>query len=368
MSGGLCPWVLLLMLGCGFVCPAHAGSRALFVSEIEDPPVLSSKEEIIRLVDFAKKADIGILFVQVYRSSRARFPSKIADSGPYRDGLKKNGEDPVAFMIKLAHQEGIQVHAWLNLLSLGTNANSMFLKKYGPDILTRNQEAKNRIQDYQIDDQYFLEPGDPRVRDDLTSIVGEIVATYPDLDGLQMDYIRYPDLHPHYGFGQTNMDRFRKFSGLEKIDENSGSWKSWKRKQVTDLVKAVVAKAKGINPRLQVSTTGCMPYVRAREEAFQDWALWLDTGLVDFVTMMDYADDPDEFKKGIREIKNKVADFGKVKISVPAYKFIRFPRGFKNEFQYCETLGNTCAVFYYGSLAESQELRNYLKEKRAPQK
>ena len=81
----------------------EALSRGLFVSVIQDPPVLSSREEIKNLVSFAKKAGIRTLFVQVYRANKAWFPSTVADSGPYESCRKNLSQDPFQFVIKQAH-------------------------------------------------------------------------------------------------------------------------------------------------------------------------------------------------------------------------------------------------------------------------
>ena len=167
--------------------------------------------------------------MQIYHGGQAWFPSKVADAGPYERCRKALGEDPLALIIRQAHAQGIQVHAWLNLMSLGQNTNANFLKKYGTDILTRNLKEKNKLEDFKIDNQYYLEPGDLRVRDDLAKTVQEILRAYPDLDGIQFDYIRYCDAHPHYGYTKANMERFKKETGLKTIDEESPVWKAWKR-------------------------------------------------------------------------------------------------------------------------------------------
>ena len=72
------------------VSPCHEPPpRALFISVVEDTPVLSSRTEITKLIDFAKRAQIKILFVQVYHGGQSWFPSKIADDGPY-EGFEKS--------------------------------------------------------------------------------------------------------------------------------------------------------------------------------------------------------------------------------------------------------------------------------------
>jgi len=89
-----------------------------------DPPTLSSRADMESLVHFAKKAKVRILFVQIYRANQAWFPSKVGDTGSYKVALQGLGEDPFAFLIREAHHAGIEVHAWLNLLSLSTNENA----------------------------------------------------------------------------------------------------------------------------------------------------------------------------------------------------------------------------------------------------
>ncbi|MFA5144513.1 MAG: family 10 glycosylhydrolase [Candidatus Omnitrophota bacterium] len=346
---------------CGSSKPAPAN---LFVSLLQDPPVLSSRKEINKLIHFARQAGVNTLFVQVYRQNKAWFPSEIADSSSYKECLKSMSEDPFALLIRKAHRQGIQVHAWVNLLSLAENQDAAFLKKYGPDILTRNLKSKEKLTDYLIDEQYFLEPGDPRVREDLLKIVGEILRAYPDLDGIQFDYIRYPDMEPHYGYTENNIKRFKKTTGFKVINEDGQDWKDWKRGQVTELLAALVKTARSIRPGIQVSATGCMPYSRAYYEAYQDWPSWISRGLVDFVTVMNYSPEPDEFKRWIALAKEKTPDLSKLKIGIGAYKLVKAPEIFNREFQDVEESGGSCVIFHYGSLVENPGLKKILFKKR----
>ena len=335
--------------------------RGLFVSVIQDPPVLSSREEIEKLIHFTKKARIQILFVQIYRANKAWFPSKISNSAPYEASLKSVSEDPFALLIREAHASGIKVHAWINLLSLSGNGDAKLLKKYRTEILTRNLKKKKSLEDYKIDNQYFLEPGDLRVREELSGIVEEILRTYPALDGVQFDYIRYPDKNPAYGYTKINVERFKKATGLKRVEEDSRIWKDWKRDQVTGLLELLVKKTRAIRPDIQISTTGCMPYSRAYHEAFQDWPSWLERHLVDFVTIMSYIKSVPEFERYMTDAKKKVSDFSKVNIAIGAYALEQSPGTFKEEFQLCEKIGGgACVVLHYGSLLENPALASSL--------
>jgi uncharacterized lipoprotein YddW (UPF0748 family) len=358
---------ILILILCVFVVfqsPANSGGvplRGLFVSLIQTPPTLSSRADMESLVHFAKKAKVRILFVQIYRANQAWFPSKVGDTGSYKVALQGLGEDPFAFLIREAHHAGIEVHAWLNLLSLSTNENAPLLKKYGPDILTRNLDAKKNLEDYRIDNQYFLEPGDTRVRQELTIMVEEVVRAYPTLDGVQFDYIRYPDSHPRYGYTKINMARFRKATGIQTIREGSRIWNDWKRAQVTELLRLLVQSARKIRPKIRVSATGCMSYTRALHEAFQDWPSWVNSGLVDFVTVMNYSADSEEYARWNSVAKTKVTDPGKLYFGVGAYKLVKSPEIFNKEWASCENSGAMlCVVFHYGSLLENPVLGEML--------
>lgn len=351
-------------------CPAFSGAapspfaraenlpeRQLFVSVIQSPQTLSSREAIQALVAYAVKARARVLFVQVYRGDQSWFPSALADDRPYRAALETAGEDPLAFLIREAHAAGLEVHAWLNLLSLSTNQTAPILKKFGPGILTRKPGPKLKIEDYLIDNQYFLEPSDVRVRDYLSGLIEEVLKTYPDLDGLQADYIRYPDSQPFYGYNEDNLARFKAFSGQGQVDETTAGWKDWRRGQVTELVEALSKKARELRPGIVFSTTGCAPYSRAYHEAFQDWATWIEKGLVDYVTMMSYPLDPLDLEENLMGAGARAGDLSKVNVGIGAYKMLEKPELFDQQWKICESSNaRGCAVFHYGSLLESPEL------------
>ena len=332
--------------------------KILLVTQLREPSVLSGRGEIADLVAFSKKYRFDTLYVQIYRANQAWFPSNVGDSGPYESCLKGVGEDPFGLLIKKAHGEGIKVYAWVNMLSLAVNSQAPLLKKYGPSILTRNLKKKKTLADYKIDDQYFLEPGDLRIRRELRSVVEEILTTYPNLDGVLFDYIRYPDEHPAYGYTNINTARFKKTAGVKAIDENSKLWKDWKRSQVTEFINELAETARHIRPDIELAATGCAPYVRAYHEAFQDWPSWLKMGTVDSITLMSYSDNAREFENDISEAKEKALDLKKINIAVGAYKLESSPEKFAELLGLCGKARPLGIVIYdYDSLRRKPALR-----------
>lgn len=341
-----------------------AADKGIFVWSLENVPVLCSEKEMDNLVNFAQKHEIKTLFVQVYQSNKAWFPSKVGDSSPYQECLQKVSSDPLALLIKKAHLKGLEVHAWMNMLSLGNNKNAKMLRTYGPGILTRNVQPKHVLEDYKIDNQFFLEPSDPNVRQESVDVVKEILQRYPELDGIQFDYIRYPDVHPFYGYSKNNLERFKKITGKKVIKENDPVWKQWKRDQVTELLKRLVSKVRSIHPKIHISTTGCLSFSRAYEEAFQDWPSWINKGLVEFVTVMDYPPDVPTFKKNVIDIKSKVEDFSKVNVAVGAYKPEQKLEDFTGQFKFCENSGaKSCVLFHYNEFVKKPAFSQVLEKK-----
>ncbi|HTL71506.1 MAG TPA: family 10 glycosylhydrolase [Candidatus Eisenbacteria bacterium] len=358
----LAAWMILVSPAPARPAAADARpARALFVSVIQDPPVLSGRDAIDGLVRYAVRAGVRTLFVQIYRENKAWFRSTVGDSSPYEACLASVGEDPLALLIRQAHASGIEVHAWLNLLSLGANEHSPLLGRYGTDILTRNVYEKKTLDSYKIDNQFFLDPGDERVREALSRVVGEVVDAYPELDGLQFDYIRYPDWHPAYGYNSRNVARYLEKVGRDMIpiENDDPSWQQWKRDQVTGLLELLAGEARSRKPSLRISTTGLVPYSRANLEAFQDWRTWLDRGLVDFVTLMGYSTSTIRFRRYLRDARDSGPADGlaRINVAVGAYEMTRQPRTFRRQIEACREAGpRACVAFHYGSLMENPEL------------
>ncbi|MCH7772525.1 MAG: family 10 glycosylhydrolase, partial [Bacteroidetes bacterium] len=211
----------------------------LWITCIGDSNVLGSLEEMENVISFAKSAGFDRFFLQIYRGDEAWFDSQVADSSPFEKNRTALKTDSLRLFIQKAHAQGIEVHAWLNTLTLSKNRNAKLLKESGSKILTKDQHdrpalnmkpgAKKSLLDqfYMRENQLFLEPGDPSVRKRILNITNEIVQKYPEIDGLHYDYIRYPASPPYlpgsrfnkiglsYGYGEENVRRYTSQTGLD---------------------------------------------------------------------------------------------------------------------------------------------------------
>lgn len=305
---------IFIISSCSFAENGRPEPRlGVWITVFSPAEVLRSKENIDKLIGISKKCGIDDIYIQVYRADKAYYDSGITTKKLVSD----SGEDMLPYLIKRANSSGVKIHAWLNMMSIAQNENANIIKKFGKEVITIDQyrrpskkiKQKSALDKYYIrENQFFLEPGDMRVRNYLASIAEEIVEKYPGLDGLHLDYIRYPACVPFipgsrftshgisYGYTERNLRAFKDSTGLNprtmKYDrDNFYKWDQWRRDQVTELVEEVSERARAISPGLQISCTTVASLERTYLTTFQNWTEWLDKGYADYIVIMDYSDD-----------------------------------------------------------------------------
>ncbi|MFA5437775.1 MAG: family 10 glycosylhydrolase [Candidatus Omnitrophota bacterium] len=299
--------------------------RGVWVSVFSASKVLYSRDEAVKLIALCKKAKIGQIYLQVYQSGHAYYDSKEFDNSKYQGMVKTAQIDVIDFLLKEARNNNIKVFAWINLLSLGQNNNADVIKRFGAEVLTRDQYNRisgrgnpNESDKYYLrEDLLFLEPGDQRVAKLLISVVEEVIERYPLFSGVHLDYVRYPMTVPFipgsrfnnyglsYGYGLKNIERFQEWTGLDprsglKSTKDYLLWDNWRRDQITSLVRRIAKRVKEKSRDLLVSAAVIPAGERAYASLFQNWAFWLEEGILDYVVLMNYTLDNQLTKELVR--------------------------------------------------------------------
>jgi uncharacterized lipoprotein YddW (UPF0748 family) len=300
------------------VRPAPAPRRGMWVLSEGSQRVLEHPERIDGLIADAGALGVTDLFVQVYRGGRAWFESELADATPYRELRAATGEDTLAHLIQAAHAAGLRVHAWVNVMSLAGNRNAPVLEAL-PDAVAVDRQGRSLLDYPKLDvpppdRRYYrmgtpavwLDPGAPGLDERLAATFAELLVRHPDLDGLQLDYIRYPDVLPFspgsrfgvgldFGYGAATRKRFREETGLmapfRDSLANANRWDAWRRDQVTNAVRLIGAAAHAVAPKLELSAAVWTWTDRAYLSLGQDWRRWLEDDLLGFVVAMAYTPD-----------------------------------------------------------------------------
>ena len=211
----------------------------------------------------------------------AHYPSDVLPRAHVRALWRSNPT-----VLRGGEKHGLEVHVWKVNYNLAT-APKEFLEK-----LRRQGRTQVSVAGEPCD---WLCPSNPENRKlELESML-EVARRYP-VNGLHLDYIRYPDSAHCYCDGCRR--RFETESGRKVLDRNwpkecySGERKEeyndWRCRQITALVAAVSREAKKIRPGLKISAAVFGSYPACRESVAQDWPTWIKAGYLDFVCPMDY--------------------------------------------------------------------------------
>ena len=293
------PFLSILFLFCAFTIFAQAPKqeiRAVWITtnyglDWPSKPYSTSDEinnqqdEIIEMIDQLSKANFNMVFIQTRIRGDVIYNSKIEPVSPYIRSVENTWSkyDPLAFTIEECHKRGLECHAWLVTYPMGSE------KVKGEDnqslSLKRNKDKTKRHKG-----EFYLDPGNPKTNDYLVSLIKEIVKNY-DIDGIHLDYVRYPDQSSDFPDDNTYKNNKR---GISSKTE-------WRKDNINRLVYGVYEVVKLHKPWVQVSSSVIGFYDKLPNVTRKHWTAlsvsqdpenWLKTGKHDFVVpMMYYSDD-----------------------------------------------------------------------------
>ncbi len=248
-----------------------------------------------------KASGLNAVFVRVAQGGKAIYPSKIL---PQDVWAVESGDDELAKSLRAAHDHGLQFHAWKVCFPMGVERARP--PGSAPDKFYQRAAKEDRlVRDSAGKQGNWLNPSDPRNHDLEVKVAGELVQKYA-VDGYHLDYIRYPDDSPGYDFhfGDVSRREFEKVLGHAvadwPADVISGPLKmryeSWERENVTRLVTRLRTELKARRPGTLLSAAVWRKVHRYRNLLKQDWPRWGREGLVDFLVVMAYEKELDDFR------------------------------------------------------------------------
>ncbi|MYF56167.1 family 10 glycosylhydrolase [Candidatus Poribacteria bacterium] len=201
--------------------------------------------------------------------------------------------DQISQCVNAAHNNGIQVHVWKITWNL-EGAPKEFVEKMRKEGRTQVSAEGNPIN--------WLCPSNPEnVKLELNAIT-EIVQNYK-VDGIHLDYIRYPGSHACYC--TECRDRFILASKLKiqewptdvlpRVGKHSSAYTDWRVEQITRLVRLIHKRVRGIRPKVKISAAVFGGYPSCVTSIGQDWIAWAKAGYIDFVCPMNYTEDDTYF-------------------------------------------------------------------------
>jgi len=265
--------------------------RAVWISTVYNLDYPSTKNnitaqqnEFIQKLDAIKAAGLNTVIVQVRPKADALYASSI---NPWSDVLtgvqgKNPGYDSLAFMIKAAHERGLEFHAWLNPYRVTTSGTDL-------NTLCATHPARlNPSWTFSYNNALYYNPEVEGVKQHIVDTVKEIVTNY-EVDGIHFDDYFYPSNYP-----------------LPTGESKDGAVANARRAAINDMVKRVSQTIKSANTFYNKSVqfgisppgiwknsssdiTGSNTNGREAYYAlFADTRTWIQNGWVDYIVPQIY--------------------------------------------------------------------------------
>jgi uncharacterized lipoprotein YddW (UPF0748 family) len=299
---------------------------------------LTSPEGVRTMVDEAARAGFNTLIVQVRGRGDAFYRSSVE---PRSDALRDQPPafDPLAVVLEEAHARGLEVHAWLNTFLVWDETSDLpadptHLVRARPDLLAVPRVLAEELGRSELTDSAYVgallgnarenahlveglyaSPSAPEVHEHILRIVSELAERYP-LDGVHLDYVRYPNAQ--YDYSASTLRAFREWvsprlggrrvAELDRAaaadptawpDELADEWAAFRRAAVTSLVRQVGERLASIRPQMALSAAVFADAEDATLYRFQEWPSWVQQGLLNVVAPMAYTQDDSTFQAQI---------------------------------------------------------------------
>lgn len=223
--------------------------------------IREQQQQFCRILDQLKAINVNTVLLQTRVRSTTIYPSNIEPWDGCLSGKPgvSPGYDALQFAIDECHRRGMELHAWVVTIPIGkwNTYGCRQLRRQHPSLVKR------------IGEEGYLNPDSWLTADYLADICEEITRGY-DVDGIHLDYIRYPE-----------------------------TWKGYKdNRHITRIVQRIHQKVKLYKPWVKLSCSPIGKYdnlSRYRSNGWdalnrvgQDAQGWLRDGLMDQLYPMMY--------------------------------------------------------------------------------
>jgi len=263
------------------------------------PWEMNSAADVDDVVRDARAYNFNALFYEVrYRGDALYVPNKknsrypnAEPRSPHLAGAPPDF-DPLEELIAKGHAAGLQVHAWVTTF-VGLNRKTPTPPGQPAREHPRWLSQNSRGDTWDPYGMAWLEPALPEVQDYLYNVFMDIVVNY-DVDGLHLDYVRYPSAA--FGRNAGAIKLYELETG--KTVDDAAAFAAWRRGRINAFVRRLyegISKVKTacrLTAAVFASRTGT-----AYNDCLQDWTAWLRDGYVDAVMPMAYSRDADVVRK-----------------------------------------------------------------------
>jgi uncharacterized lipoprotein YddW (UPF0748 family) len=337
VAGAFAVGVLFTTLAAGPQTPAGPEVRALWVRSAS----LASPKAVAEMVKSARAGQFNTLLVQVRGRGDSYFNGGLEPRAAVLDA-QPDSFDPLALTLKTAHAQGIRVHAWIDV---GLVSSAVWLPASRAHVVYRHPEwlmvPRALARDMALLDSksqlyldkltrwtkaqsgavegLYVSPIPEEAADATVAVVADVVARYP-VDGVHLDYIRYPNEEFDYSRAALEAFRAEVLRGLDPAAAQEqelrlgqdlvawpeafpAQWRTFRLDRLTSLVARIRESVKARRANVIVSAAVVPDPADATNRRLQDWGTWLQRGLLDVVCPLAYSTDRATFTAQVTEVR-----------------------------------------------------------------
>jgi uncharacterized lipoprotein YddW (UPF0748 family) len=275
---------------------------------------LGSAESLkIRLAELAR-AGMTDIFVETINAGFPVYPNSVIQ--PVQNPLIKDW-DPLLTAVTEGHALGLRVHAWVWCFAVGNTRHNQLMgwpmEEKGPVLSSPRFEKQQLLMNDgsgvpKGQHEYWLDPASYDAQQFLVDWYSEIVDRY-GVDGLQLDYIRYPfqSTTQRAGYNPLSVYHFYKAMGLRPTPKNQDAFDRWKVENINRFVSKVHKTLKAQKPHLILSAAVfALPPPERLKAIQQDWETWSKRGWIDWLIPMAYTENTVSFNQQIVRMKQSL--------------------------------------------------------------
>ncbi len=241
-----------------------------------------STDEITATMEALAAANFNIVYVDVWRYGYPYFRSNVfkkltrISTDPGVENYLQPKRDVLAEMIVEAHRVGLEVEAWFESGFNGalTKASPLYQRK--PEWFAKRQDGS--LAEYGQAGLSLIHTH-PEVQQFLIDFAQETIERY-DIDGVDMDRIRYPELDCGYDDYTVNLYQSEHDGASPPTNEADSDWIQWRADKLTEFMGEMFDSLKAVNSEINI-TNAPLPW--GPEQFCQDWAPWINRGYLDVV-------------------------------------------------------------------------------------
>lgn len=279
------------------------------------------------VLDVFENMNLNMIFLEGYYAGYTHSVSQYVPQNPYTKAYdysgteadEQYGNDYFKAFVTEAKKRGFEVHVSITVYYMSRTDRWVDepdrLATVHPEWVNVSNEGYTATSDGH--QAIFADPANDAYHDMLVNYVTELFTLYPEVDGINLDYIRYPDKSSAgrefgytmasvqkfldtYGYtfrGDDNPDEAQLRADFDKFISSDASidaqWDNFRRSLVTQMVVDLRDAMRAVKPGGLVSiATGPSPD-ESKNNLYQDWGQWVRSGIIDLCTPMAYYTDAD---------------------------------------------------------------------------